>query len=1449
MKRTRFFVAIEIFLLILVLAGAFFIANPVGRSLDRVLVASRDTLLGKVFEQTGLTVRYGSMSPSILRSIRIHDLTVSDSNGALRAVFPDVEIAYGFRDLLGGKGVSSLSRIIVRGGTVTLDASADQAFFDTIRSLLRPSGSGSAVLPTDLSVDLSGLNVEYITPDWSISARVDRGTADFGNDGLRVIVESDARYADARGKRGIIPGSARTSVKLDSRFDSYLSSGTSMVTLRDFESDTLSIDSLRFLATLRDGLVRLDSTQDLQPVDFSLTINPADASLSGNFACEDLLPLRWIRVLTANRMLSELRDIETTGTGSFSYREGSFDWELDFEAGLPSSFLGGGKLDLVGSGKNALVTVDSIRYNGSRGRFSGNLRYDIESFSADGMLSLDSLRVLRGTAISGDFYFQPEKNGSRCIIPELQIETAFFSGVELRVIRNIDSFELSLSGFDSEGQFAVDGSLTTTNRWYLQLYGSFDSISVSNTIRTVYSIISPDRANPAIADQSEPFKATTEAYFSTDFNNLSFNCTRMVLASTETDGLFMLLTANGTESSLAFTDISFSGTGYTVSGDIGVDFEGNGEILFATDFQVNSLPYRLNGMLSGRSLSFYGDYGFALSLYFEQAGGIRGGLSFESLPVPVGKALLSLSMESAIQYSADSDWRITLERSHLEELNGLAPLATVMDFTGSIDSNGLFLNTCEISDRVSKITGYLGVNWLPLGPGSVRYEGQAVFADETGDETLNLNCSILPGDDFFLDITGTFKNLPFSRFVKNQGSENTATGSFSLSGTPMTPFASVMIESSSFRLGGFDLKARARFALDDRTCSVSEGAVAWNGNNLNGFSGTVDLSDLSSVFSGDFQTVLGNSALNARMGFSFTTDSGNGPDLPLRIKNAFEECTVKASVSDFSWKDIKKDSIVTIVLTRQPGLTEIAAGAVSGFIADSGEFSLTSPKDMLASFYASGKLNPENLLVRVDDISINAASLWRLTGLETIAITEGSISGKVEITGLLNDPDFDGFLSATGMVLKAPELFSQEISPFNLELTADKKEFTLSPARLRSGKGLFDISATLLFERWIPSSFSVKTSVPKGDSVKLNAKSGLFSASGYAGWDLSIDMSGGKLGVQGTALFERGFVAVGSVDSGRSTASGTNPLFENFTLDLGIEIGNKVEFIWPLEEFPIISGLLQADEPLYLTMNTANHQFSLKGTANIKGGEIFYVKRSFYLRQGRIEFNENENIFDPVITARAEIRERDSEGDPVRIILSAENQPLSRFSPVLSSDPVKPELELMALLGQAVTADASSESLVRDAVISSSDIFTQLSLFRQAENGIRDLLGLDLFSIRTLILQNAIFGPAMKTNADTPMTIGNYFDNTTVYMGKYLGSAMYADALLHFSYFDPKSDQNTGTEQSLFENMLVQPEFGLEVTTPFFLLRWGITPGFTPENLRTLFVPDNSVTLSWKFSY
>ena len=217
-----------------------------------------------------------------------------------------------------------------------------------------------------------------------------------------------------------------------------------------------------------------------------------------------------------------------------------------------------------------------------------------------------------------------------------------------------------------------------------------------------------------------------------------------------------------------------------------------------------------------------------------------------------------------------------------------------------------------------------------------------------------------------------------------------------------------------------------------------------------------------------------------------------------------------------------------------------------------------------------------------------------------------------------------------------------------------------------------------------------------------------------------------------------------------------------------------------------------------------------------------------------------------MISLRAEIRERDEKGEPVRIILYVENQPLSSFTPILYSEPPKSTVELMALLGQAASADSTQDTLLRDTIVTASDIFAQMGLFRTVENSIRDVLHLDIFSIRTLLIQNAIFRQSMQSSSlNQEMTIGNYFDNTTVYMGKYFGSAVYADALLHFSYYDPKSVDSVENPIGVYENLLFQPELGLEITSPFFTVRWSILPD-SPD---TFFIADTSVTLSWKFSY
>ena len=169
----------------------------------------------------------------------------------------------------------------------------------------------------------------------------------------------------------------------------------------------------------------------------------------------------------------------------------------------------------------------------------------------------------------------------------------------------------------------------------------------------------------------------------------------------------------------------------------------------------------------------------------------------------------------------------------------------------------------------------------------------------------------------------------------------------------------------------------------------------------------------------------------------------------------------------------------------------------------------------------------------------------------------------------------------------------------------------------------------------------------------------------------------------------------------------------------------------------------------------------------------------------------------------------------------------------------------MQLLGQVAIGDTGKDNVWQNLLVTSSDILAQVGFLKKTENRVRDFLGLDAFSFRTLLLQNAIFGNLFSKNQNTALTMSNYLDNTSVYIGKYFGSAIYADALLHLSHYDSKSVKNGGSQRPVYNDLLFQPEIGLEMATPFFLLRWSVAPT-KPD---TLFVGDAALTFSWKYSY
>ena len=201
----------------------------------------------------------------------------------------------------------------------------------------------------------------------------------------------------------------------------------------------------------------------------------------------------------------------------------------------------------------------------------------------------------------------------------------------------------------------------------------------------IAKVISPTSDFSDIFNQLDHFALTTEMYLSTDFSGVSFSCNRLVLASSDKDGLYLILSGKGNVNGVDLTNIMFSMGGYDITGNIYSTFESTG-ILFNTNFAVNAIPYTASGSWIDNTLSLYGDYGLAVSALFGPGGRITGSFSSLGLPVPVGSLLTSLSLDAGFSYVSGSDWKITFTEGTIEEMKNALPLPTVVSFSGAAGS-------------------------------------------------------------------------------------------------------------------------------------------------------------------------------------------------------------------------------------------------------------------------------------------------------------------------------------------------------------------------------------------------------------------------------------------------------------------------------------------------------------------------------------------------------------------------------------------------------------------------------------------------------------------------------------------------------------------------------------------------------------------------------------------
>ncbi len=275
-------------------------------------------------------------------------------------------------------------------------------------------------------------------------------------------------------------------------------------------------------------------------------------------------------------------------------------------------------------------------------------------------------------------------------------------------------------------------------------------------------------------------------------------------------------------------------------------------------------------------------------------------------------------------------------------------------------------------------------------------------------------------------------------------------------------------------------------------------------------------------------------------------------------------------------------------------------------------------------------------------------------------------------------------------------------------------------------------------------------------------------------------------------------------------------------VDMTLNFKNNNRILYPAGDDPIFSITLQDDSYVYAFVDSSSVRCS--GDVQIRGGEIFYFQKYFYITSGSIRFDD-PNELNPKISLRATLRDYDSSSERVEIYLVMKDNTFDNISPTLESSPAKELSEIMEILGQSILPQSAygsvSVSSVASLVTEGYDILSRLGIVTTATNplsslssSLKNVFGVDTFSLHSNILNNIVtdtITQATAQNGTTPLTtfspMARFLNGTTLNVGKYLSQNLYLQIMVHL-----EATSNRDKYTIIADDLALDTEFSLEWT-------------------------------------
>ncbi len=1427
---------VDILLLTGFIAAAAIGVYQLNQLLSRKMEQLKVRAIAALESRLGHEIHYRSIAPSVLGFLAVRDLTVFSAQDAQQPLLriSKVKIYYNlFRLLATRDPVQSLSEVQIANSSFEVDRERDRELLESVERL-RTSGGGGE-LPS-LRLTGSNISLRYREAGWSASVSDLFFSIESVEDHYQLSVRGWLQYL----RDEAVWPALSTRVRISGKVERNLAWSDLVVHVLTLSTPAVSLRRQTFQVTSSGQELKVSKIQDRAPLDVQLAYDHRSGDLAASFRMEKLRPADLVQLGGPLERYNQWLGSALTASGTFSYNlaAGTLRYRADAEL-LPAEALVPVDLYLVSHlrGTEKMLFLEPLVVHTPQGtlEFTGDLQFS--DFLPSGIMRLTELRTPYTPAVSASLEIAREPGrvtarGSRLELGEVSLSA--FSLV-VSPSRGEIPFQLAASLPVEQGGIQASGTLSLGPHPELRL----ETRARGLPLDTLYYLAASGTAGRGVLGaRLAPLSGTFDLSLATDFRTFSLSSGDVRLYQRTAPDNFASFAMLATESELELRGLRAQWNGYALSGKA-VARRAAGGTEFSSELEFQNTPYQLRGTFSAaRELRLEGSYGLSAVVAFgTQAGldlipsaarSLRGtsfSLQAQRLPIPLkkGTILLTSQLEGLLTRSGNLYARSTFTR--VEDFPFLAVKHNSLETAFSLAGGLLTLDSIRYQDNFSVLSGQgsLKVSSWASAEGWVRLQ------DREGSERYSLAVSRgQNGPAFVLD----FNRTPLER-TGELAVRGDLSGSLRLQGSLREPELSVRLQLADGRLNADPLTAELSATYRDQRLDISSLSLSLLRHRLTEGRGHWDLALGEFAFSSRYEAQL--LGLPTRLTLEL---AGNTTPRTALLGGAARAGSLSGdldAVLRLTGIQVERRGYPDWIVNLKARGGEVRLdggpqGAIHASLASGGRFSLALEAPLPVQGKIGGQLQRDRIEAQFDIAALDMRVLNTLLAPSThiVEFTGGTGTGALRIAGMVTDPDWFGSIQVRDATMRF-QLSPEPITPINGWLQFNEKTFTLPRVASQAGKAMVEAEGSFTLDHWVPRGFELAFYVEKSPGAHIKATFPPVSLDGYATGTVRVLGDEGETRVEGSITANLCRIAlVRQETEAPPRAAGAAP-----SINLKIAVGRNVEFFWPAQTFPVVHTYAKPGEQIVVAVNGETGALSLSGDVEIRGGEIFYFDRSFYLKQGSIRFDDALGQVDPWIKALAEIRERDQNNREVTIYLEANNK-LSQFSPRFYSDPILTDVDLLSLLGGNIVDRFQDSSFGLSAVMLTSDIVGQFGILSPFERSVRRLLNLDLFSIRTQFLQNILIGKIM--GEQTGLNGFNPLDNTTLSLGKYLGADIFVQALVRF--------QATDAVGSAY-NIQTEGELNLEWTTPFFMLEWTFAPRH-PENL---YLSDNSIGLSWKFSY